>query len=79
MEFGYRLGTFFILLGLGAIFLFWITTQSDPPQPEANLLILGLVSLAFGIWQAWRNRSEPEEIERFTTAKKLFKRDKKKK
>ena len=77
MEFGYRLGTFFILLGLGATLLFWLTIKGG--QPELNLLIVGLASLAFGIWQAWRNRPKPQDVERFTTAKKLFKRNKKKK
>jgi hypothetical protein len=79
MEVGYRLGSFFILIGLGLIFLFWITTQGENPQPEGNLLILGMGSLALGVWQAWRNRPKPQDVERFKTAKKLFGRDKKKK
>ena len=79
MEFSYRLGTFFILVGLGLLFMFWITIQGDNPQPEGKFLLFGALSLGFGIWQAWRNRSEPEEVERFTAVKKLFRRDKKKK
>jgi len=79
MDFSYRLGTFFILVGLGLLFMYWITTQGDNPQPEGNFLLFGAFSLGFGIWQAWRNRSKPEEVERFTAIKKLFRRDKKKK
>jgi hypothetical protein len=79
MEVKYRLGSFFILVGLGLIFLFWITAQGETPQPEGNLLILGIGSLMFGIWQAWRNRPKPQDVERFKTAKKIFNREKKKK
>jgi len=76
---GSRLGTFFILVGLGLIFMYWITTQGDNPQPEGNFLLIGAISLGFGIWQAWRNRAKPQDVERFTTIRKLFGRDKKKK
>ena len=79
MGFGYRLGTFFILLGVGSVALYWLSSQAEDAQPEIKLLFFGIASLMFGIWQAWRNRSKPEDVERFTTAKKLFKREKKKK
>jgi hypothetical protein len=79
METTYRLGTFFILVGIGFLFFFWITTQADSAEPEGNFLVIGLLSLGFGIWQVWRNRPKPQDVERFKTAKKLFGRDKKKK
>ncbi len=79
MEFNYRLGSFFILTGMGLVFMFWLTSQGETAQPEGNLLILGIASLFFGFWLAWRNRPKPQNVERFTTARKLFKRDKKKK
>jgi len=79
MEFNYRFGLFFILIGLGLLFLFWLTTQGENAQPEANFLILGALSLLFGIWRVWRNRPKPQDAERFKTAKKLFSREKKKK
>lgn len=79
MEFNYRLGSFFILLGLGAIFFYWMTTQAPNAEPEGNYLVIGLASLIFGIWQAWRGRPKPKQVERFTTVKKIFKREKKKK
>lgn len=79
MELNYRIGSFFILLGIGAVFFYWLTTQGENPQPEGNLLIVGILSLMFGFWQAWRGRPKPQDVERFKTLKKIFKRDKKKK
>ncbi|MCB9134571.1 MAG: hypothetical protein H6636_04040 [Anaerolineales bacterium] len=80
MEFNYRLGNFFILLGLGAIFFFWLTTQGENATPEGNFLVIGLASLIFGIWRSWTSRPKPQQVERFTTLRKLFtKKEKKKK
>jgi hypothetical protein len=79
MEFNYRLGSFFILLGLGAIFYFWLTLQAENTPPEGNALVIGVASLLFGLWQAWRGRPKPQDVQRFTTLRKIFKRDKKKK
>lgn len=79
MEFSYRLGSFFILVGLGALFFFWMTIQSPNTEPQGNYLVIGVASLILGIWLAWRGRPKPHDVERFTTVKKIFKRDKKKK
>lgn len=80
MDFNYRLGNFFILLGLGAIGFYWLTTQGDNPNPEGNFLIVGLGCLVFGLWRAWSSRPKPEQVERFSTLRKLFtKKEKKKK
>ena len=79
MEINYRLGNFFILLGLALIFFFWLSTQAEDAQTEGNLLVLGILSLMFGIWQSWSGRPKPQDVERFTTVRKIFKRDKKKK
>lgn len=80
MEFNYRLGNFFILLGLGSIFFFWLTTQGENPAPEGNFLIIGLACFIFGLWRAWSSRPKPQQAERFTTVRKMFtKKEKKKK
>ncbi|NUM48469.1 MAG: hypothetical protein HUU38_27500 [Anaerolineales bacterium] len=79
MEFNYRLGNFFILVGLGAVFFYWMTVQGENPQPEGNFLVIGVACLIFGFWQAWLGRPKPQDVERFTTLKKIFKREKKKK
>jgi hypothetical protein len=77
MDVGYRLGSFFILLGLGLIFLFWMTTQGERPEPILNLLIFGGGSLVLGVWMAWRSRPKPQDVERFSTLRKVFRRKKK--
>ena len=79
MEITYRLGTFFILVGMGFIFFYWISMQVEDAAPEGNFLIIGILSLMLGIWQVWRNRPKPQDVERFKTARKLFGREKKKK
>lgn len=79
MELRYRLGIFFIIIGLGFLFMYWITTQGNDPQPEGNFLIIGGASFALGVWQMWANRPKPEDVERFTTARKLLRREKKEK
>ncbi len=79
MEFNYRLGNFFILVGLGALFFFWLTTRAANAEPEGNYLVIGVAALVFGLWQTWRGRPKPQSVERFTTLKKIFKREKKKK
>ncbi|GAB4580667.1 MAG: hypothetical protein Fur0022_34090 [Anaerolineales bacterium] len=79
MEFNYRLGNFLTLVGVGLVFFFWLTTQGTNPQPEGNFLVIGIICLFFGIWMSWRARPKPENVERFTTLRKLFNREKKKK
>jgi hypothetical protein len=78
MEIKNRLGNFFIYVGLGLLFLYWMTAQGVSPQPERNFLLLGAINLGFGLWYAWRNRAKLQDVERFTTLRKLFNRGKKK-
>lgn len=78
MEINYRLGNFFILLGLALLLMFWMTTQGPGSRPVFSYFFFGALSLAFGIWKYVRNRPEKEQAERFRLAKRLFKWGKKK-
>ena len=52
-----RVGTFFILLGLGLIGLFVLSDIAK--TPTCNLLIFGGISLAFGIFLWFRDPAKP--------------------
>jgi hypothetical protein len=66
-----RIGTFFILLGVGLIVLFVLSDLAE--APTCNLLIFGAISLGMGILLWFRDPvKRGPEAGRFRTMKKMF-------
>jgi predicted membrane channel-forming protein YqfA (hemolysin III family) len=71
METIHRVGTFFILLGVGLIILFILSDLAK--APSCNFLIVGAVLLILGIVMWARNPINPgQKAERFRTVKKIM-------
>jgi len=49
----HRIGTFFIMLGIGLIILFVLSNMAD--TPVCNLFIVGVIVLGLGIFLWFRN------------------------
>lgn len=71
MAIGHRIGTFFIVVGVGLIVLFILSDLAK--APSCNFLITGAISLALGIVLWVRDPGESgSKPERFRTMKKIF-------
>ena len=72
-----RIGTFFILLGIGSVGLFILSDMSD--TPTCNYLVFGAVFLALGIVLWLRDPAPPpQETGRFRILRKTEKKQGKK-
>lgn len=69
-----RLATFFLLIGVIMLILFFGTDQSQNPQ---YILFFGGTPLtALGAWMLWTNRKPPEPTTRFSGLRRLLNRGK---
>jgi hypothetical protein len=71
-----RIGTFFILIGLGLIGLFILSDIAE--SPTCNYLVIGAVLLALGIFLWFKDPRPPSEpTGRFSLLRKSKTKDKK--
>jgi hypothetical protein len=71
-----RIGTFFILIGLGLIGLFILSDIAE--SPTCNYLVIGAILLALGIFLWFKDPRPPSEpTGRFRLLQKSKKKDKK--
>lgn len=69
---GWRIGQFFLVIGLVTLVVFAGTASERQPAWEYGLV--GLVSSVLGGYLMWRNRIIVRETERFRTIRKLSKK-----
>ncbi len=69
-----RIGTFFIIIGLGSVILFVISDIAN--TVDFDYLFIGLLSIGIGFFFR-RDAEKPSASGRFATWKKMLKKDKK--
>ena len=74
-PFEFRIGVFFYLIGAGVFILFIASDFAE--QAEFDYLFIALVLFGIG-WYFRRNKKPPPQVERFSYAKKIFEKIKKK-
>jgi len=75
-DFVPRIGTFFILIGIGLILIF-VASQTDG-QADFGYLLASLISIVFGFWLR-RRRQAPPPSARFSSLKKSREKSRQKK
>ena len=74
-EFLARLGTLLTVIGIGLLILFGASYMAN--TPDFRYFFLGLISMFVG-WRFLKRKTPPPPVERFSAARKLFAKPKKK-
>lgn len=65
-----RIGTFFLVIGVALLVLFFASDYQD--QPSWSFLLLGVVALGLGVSLSVSGREPHEPVERFRLMRRMF-------
>ena len=72
-EFIYRVGTFFLLLGVGSLIFFMLSESVE--QPQFNYFCWSMILLTLGFMFRAQYRKATVSSGRFSILRRMFKRD----